>query len=146
MGIHKNYLERHIWSHQELFKKYIFPVKSKIFWILAEKILHDAIKDWYNDKPQLENLGKQVSNYCKQLHEMFENESMLSQENILQEKVNDIIDIDYWTVSDVFREWWRIFDEYGFQEAGLKMQEIANIFATMWKISARHTTIKQREE
>lgn len=148
MSKHKNYIERFDWSWEEFFDKYILPYKDDIFALLSQKIKNDGIKDISANKPKIGNRWMEASNLSYEIHNVLSQnptDNLLPNLNNQKYKtVEDLINMDYETVSEVFKTISKRFDELKEIESSQKACKISELFAKMREKSQKHTDIIKR--
>lgn len=148
MSEHKNYIERFEWSWEDFFDQNIIPYKDCIFELFSEKIKNDSLKDICNNKSKIGNRWIEASNLSTEIHNILSvnpTQELLS--DLYKQKlkiVEDLIDMDYGTVSEVFNSISKRFCELKEIESSKKASMISELFAKMREKSKKHTNIINR--
>ncbi len=146
MSEHKNYISRHDESWEKFIDNYIIAYKSTIFDILSQKVNQDSKSDEINNKPKLAELWQNAKNISNEIHKIFSNWEKTQVNGKNFDIANDLIDMDYNTVSEVFKKISIRLYELSEDDAALKAKRLSNVFEEMWEIGEEHTTVIVREE
>ena len=146
MSEHKNYISRHNWSWENFIDDYIIACKDTIFDILSQKVNLDSKSDEINNKPKLAELWQNSKNISNEIHKIFSNWEKTQVNGKIFDIANDLIDMDYNTVSEIFKKISIRLYELSEDDAALKAKRLSNIFEEMWEIWEEHTTVIAREE
>lgn len=148
MSEHKNYIDRFEWSWESFVDKHIFPHKKNIFAILSQKIKNDGEKDISNNKHKIGNRWNQAATLSSEIHKAL---SPVPKQNWLvdineenMKIVEDLINMDYWTVSKVFNVISKRLLELKNINGSKKAYQISELFAKMREKSEKHTNIISR--
>ncbi len=142
---HKNYVEWHWRKRNELIKEKIIPYQDKIFESFSNKFKLDAQADWNRGRKKLQELWFKCAENCKQIHEILSLNST-QQHNTTDTTpiVNDIINMDYWSVEMFFRKlkikYWKHPKVYRL------LNDTKRNLWEMRRISKKHTNIIELKE
>lgn len=144
MAEHKNYIEAFDGNRDSFVEQYVIKNKSVIFGLLSKKIQADGENDILNHKPKIWNIWLYISNIAADIHGML---SIIWSEDTnskIWRIVEDMINMDYGTVSLVFMKISKRFEKLGFNEESLKVKQISELFWIMRKKSKKYTRIIER--
>jgi len=136
---HKNYLPSYPFSTKEIIEKYILPNQKNIFEKFAEKITNDARKDRGRWRLFLESQWLKAASSCRRVSIL----SDVSKEESDAELVEEIINMDYQSVANFFKELSWYYENSN--PINQELTTIAELFESMWKVSEKHTNIINRE-
>ena len=136
---HRNYLPSYPFSTKEIIEKYILPNQKNIFEKFAEKITNDARKDRGRWRLFLESQWLKAASSCRRVSIL----SNASKEDADAELVEEIINMDYQSVANFFKELSWYYENSN--PINQELTTIAELFESMWKVSEKHTNIINRE-
>lgn len=136
---HKNFVEW-VWrKRSKIIKDQIIPYQDRIFDSFSNKFKLDAKADWNRWRKKLEELWVKCAENCKQIHEILTLDSPQSSSKDITSTVNNIINMDYWSVEKFFE---RLRNKYKNDPQVYRLlDDTKNNLLEMRRISKKHTNI-----
>ena len=149
MGSHKNFvewLEMYKRNRSMIIDREIRPYEDAIFNLFGIKFKYDADKDWNRKRIKLKELWYKCAKSCEAIHKILNTNEYIDEDTklVLTEIVNNIINMDYWSVNEFFnvlKEKYK--DNIEIYDA---LNEVCNNLSKMRNISEKHTNIIKLEK
>ena len=136
---HKNFVEWAWRKRSKIIKDQIIPYQDRIFDSFSNKFKLDAKADWNRWRKKLEELWVKCAENCKQIHEILTLDSPQSSSKDITSTVNNIINMDYWSVEKFFE---RLRNKYKNDPQVYRLlDDTKNNLWEMRRISKKHTNI-----
>jgi hypothetical protein len=136
---HKNFVEWLWRKRSKIIKDLIIPYQDRIFNSFSSKFELDAKADWNRWRKKLEELWFKCAENCKQIHEILTLDSLQSSSKDITSTVNNIINMDYWSVEKFFE---RLRNKYkNHPQVYRLLDDTKNNLWEMRRISKKHTNI-----
>ena len=141
MSTHKNFVEWYWRNWDKLCNKKILPYQREIFKLFSDKFHIDAEKDWERWRKLLKSRWNKCSELCNEIHLTLWWNDIIHKD--LKEFVNDIVNLDYNSLSEVFQILKNKYLEIWKPWIARQICDICTHIEKMWKISQPHTTLKK---
>ena len=139
---HKNFISWYDEDRDLFVDNMVLPYKDKIFLVLSKKIDKDAKKDELSGKTQIAWLWSDAANSAKNIHDLFKNIAESNHNPQQLQKISEnIIDMDYGTVSNIFCIISTKLELLWNLEGSRMANNMKNNFELMRKKSKNHTII-----
>ena len=143
MSVHKNFVEWYWRNWNKLCNEKILPYQGEIFKLFSNKFQIDAEKDWERWRKLLKSRWNKCWEICNEIHlTLWWNE--IINEN-LKDIVNNIVNLDYNSLSEVFRVLKNKYLETWEQWIANQIDDICTYLEKIWVISKSHTTIENQK-
>lgn len=140
MSVHKNYVEWY-WSERDaLCTQKLLPYQNEVFKLLSDKFYTDAENDREKWRKLLTYRWYRCSELCNEIHKNFEWSDVIGED--LKGLVNDIVNMDYNSLLEVFQTLKDEYSEGGNQWVSNQINYICEYLEKMWNVSKKHTEIK----
>lgn len=140
MSIHKNYIEWY-WSERDaLCTQKLLPYQNEIFRLFSDKFYTDAENDREKWRKLLTYRWYRCSELCDEIHKNLEWNDIIGED--LKDLVNNIVDLDYNSLLEVFQILRDKYLEIWNQWISNQIDNICEYLDKMWKISKNRTEIK----
>ena len=144
MSVHKNFIEWYWKNRKKLCDEKIFPYQDQIFKLFSDKFHYDAEKDWARWRNLLKSRWNKCGELCNEIHLILWWNDFINED--LKNIVNDIVNLDYNSLSEVFHLLEEEYSKMWDQQIANRINLIYSYLKKMWEISASHTTIKKQSD
>ena len=144
MSVHKNFIEWYWKNRNKLCDEKIFPYQDQIFKLFSDKFHYDAEKDWARWRNLLKFRWNKCGELCNEIHLILWWNDFINED--LKNIVNDIVNLDYNSLSEVFQLLEEEYSKMWDQQIANRINLIYSYLKKMWEISASHTTIKKQSD
>ena len=141
MSVHKNFVEWYWRNWNKLCDEKILPYQWEIFKLFSDKFHIDAEKDWERWRKLLKSRWNKCSGLCNEIHLTLWWNDIIHKD--LKEFVNDIVNLDYNSLSEVFQILKNKYLEIWEPWIARQICDICTYIEKMWGISQPHTTLKK---
>ena len=141
MSVHKNFIEWYWRSWKKLCEEKLLPYQWEIFRLFSDKFHIDAEKDWERWRKLLKSWWNKCSEICNEIHLTLWWSEEINED--LKDIVNNIVNLDYNSLSEVFQELKTEYLEVWENWIASQIEIICICLEKMWKISSPHTTIQK---
>jgi hypothetical protein len=143
MSVHKNFVEWYWRNWNKLCNEKILPYQGEIFKLFSNKFHIDAKKNWERWRELLKSRWNKCWEICNEIHITLWWNEIINEE--LKNLVNNIVNLDYKSLSEVFYVLKNKYLETWEQWIANQIDDICANLEKMWEISKSHTTIENQK-
>lgn len=136
---HKNFIEWLWRKRDKIIKDQIIPYQDRIFDSFSNKFKLDAKADRNRWRKKLGELWLKCAENCKQIHEILTLDSCQSDSKDITWTVNNIINMDYWSVEEFFEKLKNRYKKH--PQVYILLDDTKKNLWEMRRISKKHTNI-----
>ena len=141
MSVHKNFVEWYWRDWNKLCEQKLLPYQGEIFKLFSDKFYIDAEKDWERWRKLLKSRWNKCWKICNEIHLVLWWNEVINEN--LKDLVNNIVNLDYNSLFEVFETLKAEYSETGEQWIADQINLICWYLEKMWRISSPHTTIQE---